>query len=99
MELRHIVKDDGIIAYHVSNNHIDLIPVLYGIAEELGLGIISHLADADIGNHRYPASWVLISDNHLLLVEFQQKYHGWQQPPASRFVWTDDFSNIWSVLR
>ena len=99
MELRHIVKDDGLIAYHVSNQHIDLIPVLYGIAEQLDLGIISHLAESDIENDRFPAAWVLISGNHALLAEFQQKYHGWQNPPANRLVWTDDFSNIWSVLR
>jgi spermidine synthase len=98
-ELRHIVNDDGIIAYHVSNKHVDLIPVLYGIADQLKLGIISHIADSDIQNHRYSASWVLISDNHALLAEFQRKYHGWQEPPASRLVWTDDFSNIWSVLK
>ncbi|MDA0272840.1 MAG: fused MFS/spermidine synthase [Proteobacteria bacterium] len=99
MKLRHIVKDDGLIAYHVSNQHIDLIPVLYGIAEQLDLGIISHLAESDIDNDRFPAAWVLISGNHALLAEFQQKYHGWQNPPANRLVWTDDFSNIWSVLR
>lgn len=98
-ELRQIVKADGVIAYHVSNHHIDLLPVLYGIADELNLGVLSHIARPDLSNHRFPASWVLLSDNRELLAELREEYDGWQPPPASRLVWTDDFSNIWSVMR
>ncbi|MFT7219855.1 MAG: spermidine synthase [Candidatus Azotimanducaceae bacterium] len=98
-ELREIVKANGVIAYHVSNQHIDLLPVLYGIADKLNLGVLSHIARPDVGNHRYPASWVLLCDNRELLAELREEYDGWQDPPAGRLVWTDDFSNIWSVMR
>ena len=58
--LRHM-KPDGVIAFHVTNRYLDLVPVVEGIAHELGLHAL-WIDDAGaampLGNS---SSWVLLA--------------------------------------
>ena len=54
------MKPDGVIAFHVTNRYLDLVPVVEGIAHELGL----HALWIDDDGERPLASsssWVLLS--------------------------------------
>lgn len=88
----------GVIAYHISNRHVNLLPVLNGIAENLGLGIRVHQASDGRIPEGYPATWVALAKDSDLL-EALNASAGWHIPPDRKVVWTDQFSNIWSVLR
>ena len=50
--LRHM-KPDGVIAFHVTNRYLDLVPVVEGIAHELDLHAlwISDPGDDPLGNY------------------------------------------------
>lgn len=92
-------KSSGAIAYHVSNHYIDLLPVLYGIADELDIEVLSHLSATSDAMHQYPATWVVLTRNPKLAARLRSDYTGWQSPPHERLVWRDDFSNLWEVIR
>lgn len=90
---------DGVIAYHISNQHVDLLPVLAGIAGALDLGIRYHESTGNDRLHMYPATWVLLTTSSETLDAIASTTPGWREPTGPGIVWRDDFSNIWSVLR
>jgi hypothetical protein len=95
----------GVIAFHISNRYLDLSPVLAAITEELGLAArISDESDLDEEEGRaamrYPASWVAIARQPADLGELwaASNWIAIERKPGVQ-AWTDDFSNILSVLQ
>ena len=96
--LKHM-KPDGVIAFHVTNRYLDLVPVVEGIAHELGLHAlwISDPGADPLGNS---SNWVLIATdparlNDPRLVDASTaigERRDWR-------VWTDDFNNLVQVLK
>jgi spermidine synthase len=94
----------GVIAFHISNRYIDLAPVLAAITRELGL--VARISD-DSGldeahgraTMRYPANWVAIARDAGDLGTLWTA-DNWRPVNERRDIeaWTDDFSNILSVL-
>jgi hypothetical protein len=94
----------GVIAFHISNRYLDLAPVLAAITEELGLAArASDESDLDEdegrANMRYPATWIAIARQPADLGELWSA-RDWValEREANVPAWTDDFSNILSVL-
>lgn len=95
--LRHM-QPDGIIAVHVSNLHFDLRPVVAALAEEYQLATISI---DDRGRDRagdLSSRWILLSRDPAVLKHARLAV-GVPTPLDHRVLWTDDFSNLFSVLR
>jgi spermidine synthase len=95
--LQHM-RPDGIIAVHVSNLHFDLRPVVAALADEFHLAAVTI---DDSGRERpgdLSSRWVLLSRDPAVLkhARFEK---GVVTPPERRVLWTDDFSNLFSVLR
>jgi hypothetical protein len=96
--LRH-TKPGGVIAFHVTNRFLDLAPVVKSIADEHGLhtALISDDAeDSDLAR----TDWVLVTRDKSLL----------ERPEIAEFaseiesirglrVWTDDFNNLFTILK
>ena len=100
MELyfRHL-KPDGVLAVHISNRYLDLVPVCQRAAEHVGRAAVVIEEPSDAMAHA--SSWVLITSNIDLLRE--APFKGAQlaaatAPPDFR-GWTDRYSNIWTVLK
>ena len=95
--LRHVV-DDGVIAIHVSNLHFDLRPVVDALADEFGLASVT----IDDSNERLPGDrtsrWILLSRRESVLDDPGLREHA-AKPQSERVLWTDDFSNLFEVLR
>jgi hypothetical protein len=89
---RHLRGPDSVLAFDISNNYLDLAPVLRGIAET------RHLAIVQV--HRAGSNWILLSANPAML-----QAPGLQEvamPPATDrppLFWTDDYSNVFQVFR
>lgn len=105
------LKPDGILAVHISNKYLDLLPVVTGAAQLHGAevclikhdGIVRHAsaqAEAVSASHRYEESWwALVTHNAAFLAsdQVQQAQHREvQDRPA--LLWTDDFSSLLGVL-
>ena len=98
---RHHLKDDGILAIHISNQYLDLIPVTVGLAKELGWEAVLIDSDDNLRDAVWAATWVLITKNETFLASpaVQGARTKWPDglPPAP-LVWTDDYTSLFHVL-
>ena len=97
--LRHLAPD-GVIAFHVSNQYIDLEPVITAIAANAGLKAVSVHSHGDPQNGLYYADWILVTANEEFLRQPEVVNNGFP-PPARRDVrlWTDNYSSVFPLLK
>jgi SAM-dependent methyltransferase len=97
------VADDGIVAFHVSNRFLQLIPVVARIAKENGARavLIRDDPDDDEDSRRSRTDWVLVSKDPKAL-ERPEIVSAGAEPPEQRpewRTWTDDYSNLVQILK
>ncbi len=96
--LRHM-KPDGVIAFHVTNRYLDLVPVVEGIAHELGLGTL-WIDDDGTLPLASSSSWILVATDPARLSDPKLKEAASEIVPRRDWrVWTDDFNNLVQVLK
>ncbi|HSB16078.1 MAG TPA: fused MFS/spermidine synthase [Bryobacteraceae bacterium] len=97
--LRHL-KPGGVLAIHISNRYVDLRPVTERAARQFGR--VALLFDYHAPKDDplcFSASWVLIVDDVARKTFSEALSVGKPIKPYPRFrLWTDDFSNLYSVL-
>jgi hypothetical protein len=94
---------NGLIALHISNLHLSLSPVLGRLAADQGLVALWQREPATAGSFadgKFPSEWMVIARRRADLGALVDDPR-WIPPVAgaSTPLWTDDFSNILSVLR
>jgi hypothetical protein len=96
---RHLAPG-GILAFHISNQHVDLEPAIALLAQSDGMRAmrVSSLSNDDRGE--FSAYWMLVSDN----ADFfsQPEVAVAARPPILRQglrLWTDDYSSLLPLLR
>jgi hypothetical protein len=95
------LADHGVVAFHVSNRHLELRPVLGRLARDLGLTAYTQTQDvADDESDRGLAGsdWVVIARTVGDLEPIKASGHWSELDGNSGPDWTDDFSNILAVL-
>ncbi|SPE25679.1 Integral membrane protein-like protein [Candidatus Sulfopaludibacter sp. SbA3] len=95
---RHL-KPDGILAVHISNRYLDLQPVVRGEAQ--ATGHVARLVDTDDDDSQdvFGATWILVTapspgfDGEIL--------NNSAEIASKRTVrlWTDDYSNLFQILK
>jgi len=97
--LQHL-SGNGVIAAHISNRHLDLQPVLWKLAQEFGLSII-RIDKAANADGEFPSIWVLLSrDPELLnLPGLKARYQDLGSYSTDLPLWTDDYSNLFQILK
>ena len=100
--LRHL-QPDGIVAFHVSNRFLDLIPVVARVAAELKLHavLISDDPEDEDKTIRSRSDWVLVSRDPQAL-EADAIVEAGATPAEDRpewRTWTDDYSNLIQILK
>lgn len=99
--LRHM-KQDGILAVHITNRYLDLRPVIRGIMEQTGLFavLIDQESDQDDFTSWY-SRWVLLSRQRQSLAAKEVLQPGVQLTfdGGRRVLWTDAHSDLWRVRR
>ncbi len=96
----HHLVPGGVLAVHVSNKHLELAPVVDALARALGRHAVSVDNDDDDDNGVFAASWVLVSDRQSFF-QFQPVFKA-ATPVSARpglRLWTDDYSNLFQILR
>lgn len=96
----HHLKPDGVLAFHVSNRHVELEGLIRGLAGEADkMDVLIETADDSFG---YDSStWVLVTACPKLmdLLEQQPCYLPWPDDKYAPVVFTDDYSNVFQLLR
>ena len=98
--LRHM-KPDGIVAFHVSNRYLDLIPIVARIAAEHDAHAVLISDDPDENDRRRSRSdWVLVSRSAEALErpQIEAVAKEAEDRPELR-TWTDDYSNLIQILQ
>lgn len=96
------LAEGGVLAVHVSNNHLDLAPLVHRLADDAGLSSRVIRGDADVANGIHPSIWVLAGAGDHFLWDHDSLRVG--RPPTAQELtqaplWTDQRHNLVSVLR
>jgi hypothetical protein len=97
---RRNMRPDGIVAFHVSNQYLDLEPVVAGLARNAGLTALSVHTHADERNGFYSTDWVLVTGNEAFLNEPEIINKTSRLTPRDDVrLWTDDYSSVFPLLK
>jgi hypothetical protein len=98
--LRHLAQD-GVLAVNVSNSYVDLVPLVWRIAEELGAEPLLFETEEALERGTYEADWILLARNR----DWRELPELWEasvEIDEAEFsgvrVWTDDYSNLFQLL-
>jgi protein-L-isoaspartate O-methyltransferase len=94
------VKPGGAVVVHISNQHLNLQPVMQKAAEVLGkqARLVESKANDPLG--AFHAYWVIFTDRGALFDDAEFKALARSLPPNPAFrPWTDDYSNLLQVLK
>jgi len=96
--LRHM-RPEGIIAFHVTNRFLNIPPVVEAIAKAHGLHV-AHIRDENDNPLLRNTNWVLVSRDPAILAkpEIQQRATAIRPIPGIK-PWTDDFNNLFAILK
>ena len=98
------LKPDGILAVHISNRYFDLSPVVRNMAllnAEHGMQALWIDAAGNESQGTDATDWVLLTSNEQFLKDpdVEKCVHQWGDPAPRALLWTDDYTNLFSLLR
>ena len=95
---RHL-KPDGILAVHISNRYLDLQPVIRGETQATGRTARVVDTDDDDSQDVFGATWVLVTSPATGFSKaILDASTGFDEMRTVR-LWTDDFSNLYQILK
>ena len=98
------LADGGLIALHISNNYLDLEPVVRALARDAGLAGLDQNEDtvpaSDYNQGRMVSHWVVLARRPDDLSRLARE-PGWRPLAGGRSVavWTDDHADLLGLLR
>jgi len=96
---RQHLRPGGILALHVSNRFLDLIPVARGLADSLGWRAFQVDSDDDDSIGVFGSNWILVTSSDAIAEdeELTEAITPWNES-GETISWTDDYSGLWRVL-
>ena len=96
---RHVAPQ-GVIAYHISNRYLNLQPVVADLAQSIGRQaiLIENEPPAD-QPWLYRTDWVVITGNAALANRLVKQGGQRMTVPLGFRGWTDDYNNLFSILK
>ena len=94
------LKDDGILALHISNRYFDLNPVIRGQVED-GESIVGIYSASNEMQGTDACDWVLLTRNRRFLEnpDVKEVSVPLSNDDPKPVVWTDDYSNLFRLFR
>ena len=93
------LKPGGVVAFHVTNRYLNLVPVVARLAGEAGAAV-RHIALGEahpISSRAMRSEVMVVTPAGGNLQDFADD--GWDQPAAGPTLWTDDKSDIYSIVK
>jgi SAM-dependent methyltransferase len=96
---RHLAPG-GILAFHISNRHVDLEPAIALLGASAGMEVRHVHSMENNKRGEYNATWMLVTDNAAFFLQPDLVAHafGPDTRPGLR-LWTDDYSALLPLLR
>lgn len=96
----HHLKADGVLAVHVSNQYLDLQPVVESAAASQNRAALVVHDAGDLSRGIYRSVWVLVGDAaRLRRDESLFRAGSLVERPQSVALWTDDYSSLLKILK
>jgi spermidine synthase len=98
---RHL-KPEGILAVNISNQYLDLEPVIERAADAFGkLALVYHFTPEEEDNLCFACSWTLIMAHHTAAAHSELREGATKvlTPERPFRMWTDDYSNLMGILK
>lgn len=97
---RHLA-DDGVLAIHVSNKHLDLRPVVLGTCDQFDFETLYITTAPDAATQATGSQWIIASKNSQFLSDDAMQSATTKLGPKMVYAkpWTDNFSNLLEVLK
>lgn len=99
--LQHLAPD-GVIAAHISNRHLDLRPVVWQIGREFGLSVVTlYVPESPDYPESFPSLWMALARNpaYFDAPEIAAAADRMENFQTNIRLWTDDYSNLFQVLK
>ena len=96
------LKPDGILMFHVSNRYLNVEKLASALIADAGLVAYSRFDDAgDLRKLGKSSANHVVAARHAEDLHAIEKRPGWNRvvPPADLQAWTDDYSNLLSLIR
>jgi len=95
---RHL-KPDGIIVVHISNKFLDLEPVLARVAQKFSKPAVTIESEEDDSGNCFGTTFVLVANDPAIFRK--PEFQGGHAPSFADKVaiWTDDYSNLFQILK
>jgi hypothetical protein len=93
---------DGLLLLHVTNLHLDLLPVVGNLVADAGLAArYSTGVEPTVTPFGFAGDWVVVARKESALARFAFTAPPWPvlEPDPGSGLWTDDFSNVLGALR
>ncbi len=94
---RHL-KPDGVLALNIANTHLDVEPVVEGLAGALNKHSLVIASQSDLQHNIFPAHWALLSSKPITSPIVRSVARKPLSRPGLR-VWTDDYNNLFQILK
>ena len=94
---RHL-KPGGILAVHVSNRYLDLVPVVARNAVDLGRIAMQVSDDGESQDYFSSSDWVLVSSDRSIFKDALFKGSKLAKTQPGLRPWSDDYSNLIQIL-
>ena len=97
--LQHLAPD-GVIAINISTRYVDLVPVIWQISKYYNLAMVVIPTNPE-GYIVFPSNWVLLSRSPELLQvpAIAERAYPMDDYTTDIRLWTDDFSNLFQILK
>lgn len=98
--LKHI-KDDGVIAFHISSIHLDLDMVVFKLAEHFDLRTAWIMSDENDDEGVLASDWILLTKNEGFINSRKIKRSATDKPDDYKEIglWTDDHTNLFEIFK
>ena len=97
--LAHL-REDGVLAFHISNRYIDLLPVMLGLAEDSGVRLLYH--DAYLGGlteGQKRSKWALFTRDQRFVDTQASRLNPRGLEEHQPLLWSDDYSSLLPLLQ
>ena len=96
---RHI-KPDGVIAVHISNRYLNLLPVVVGAAKKHNLTVLYVETERNETIAEGSSKWLLLTRNEEFINDefILQHVSPHEEFSSPQILWTDQYSNLLGVL-
>ncbi len=94
---RHL-KPGGIAALHITNTHLDLVPVVEKLSRALHKHAVLISNETDEERMIYRSQWALVSSQPITAPAIRKAAEKLASRPDLR-VWTDDYNNLFQILK